>query len=159
MHKTFVGNPCKKCGGTERYLSGNNGCVECAKRNSQMRWKSGKTQEWVEKNRDIVNSSNKKRYNSLSHEEKKLRIRKQHVATYGLTLEQYDMMLEKQNGVCAICGKGGSHSHHKNLCIDHDHETGEVRGLLCDLCNKGIGCLKDDLDLLKSAVLYLEKYS
>jgi len=158
MSKTFIGKPCRKCGGTERYLSNNKPCVECAKRYSKTRHESGKTKEWVENNRSIVNSHNKKRYSNLSPEEKKLRLRKQHVATYGLTLEQYDSMLENQDGLCAICGKKSSHSHHKNLCIDHNHETGKIRGLLCDLCNKGIGCLRDDVDLLRSAVLYLEKY-
>ena len=52
---------------------------------------------------------------------------------YGITLAQYEEMLEKQGGVCALCGK---HPSKNSLCVDHSHVTGRVRGLLCYFCNK-----------------------
>lgn len=156
---TFIGKPCKKCGNTERYISGNKPCVFCAKENSRRRFLSGETKKWVQKNSQKVNSENNKRYHALTSEEKKKRNRAQHVATYGLTLESYDAMLVKQNGVCACCGYAEKSPKKTYLSIDHNHDTGEVRALLCDRCNRGIGALGDNLDLLRKAVLYLEKYS
>lgn len=74
---------------------------------------------------------------------------------YGITLEQYDEMLASQGGVCGLCGGPPTRI---NLAVDHDHITGEVRMLLCDLCNKGLGCLKDDPVLLRRAAEYVEKF-
>ena len=84
---------------------------------------------------------------------------------YGITLEDYDRMYESQNGVCAICLKpettkdrwrrGGI----KRLAVDHDHETGAVRGLLCDRCNKALGCFRDDPELVRAALDYLISYA
>jgi hypothetical protein len=76
-------------------------------------------------------------------------------AVYGLTLEDYDAMLEAQGGVCAICGGGPIGGREKYLCVDHDHETGKVRGLLCGHCNTGIGKLKHDSSILAAAIEYL----
>ena len=76
-----------------------------------------------------------------------------HLRQYRLTIDDYNEMLEKQNGVCAIC-KTNPYPH-KKLCVDHDHSTGVVRGLLCDLCNRGIGLMRDDVEILASAIGYL----
>lgn len=76
---------------------------------------------------------------------------------YGITHEEYEEMLKTQNGVCAICGLVNNHSWKKHLCIDHCHETKQVRGLLCDSCNRGIGLLKDNKDILYKAYEYLSK--
>jgi len=53
--------------------------------------------------------------------------------TYGITAEDYNAMMERQGGVCAICGAPPSET--RSLNVDHDHETGAIRGLLCTLCN------------------------
>jgi len=78
---------------------------------------------------------------------------------YGLTSVAYDEMLTAQNGLCAICRRseaviieGAVH----RLSVDHDHETGQVRGLLCQKCNHGLGLFGDDLDLFRLAMDYLE---
>jgi hypothetical protein len=74
---------------------------------------------------------------------------------YGITLERFEEMLEEQGGACAICrtdDPGGSGTWH----VDHDHETGRVRGLLCVRCNVAIGLLHDDLNLLRQAISYIE---
>src|ERR1700687_3476995 len=78
---------------------------------------------------------------------------------YGLTQKAYDEMRVSQLWGCAICGvneevSGGPHS---KLNIDHDHETGEVRGLLCKSCNIGLGYFEKSKGLLWRALIYAEK--
>lgn len=73
---------------------------------------------------------------------------------FGITLEEYDSVLQNQGGVCAICGKVPSES--KPLGVDHNHETGKVRGLLCDNCNLILGLAHDNSDILSKAAIYLE---
>lgn len=77
---------------------------------------------------------------------------------FGLTLDQYAAMLIEQHGRCAICGTTKSSNVTKHLCVDHDHGTGKVRGLLCHGCNRGLGFLKDDVELLAAAIKYLSSH-
>jgi hypothetical protein len=81
------------------------------------------------------------------HHKHKLRYR------YGLSSSDYEVMLLKQGGGCGICGAAPKHD--RRLSVDHDHDTGAVRGLLCDACNQAIGLLRDDPRLLKNAIEYL----
>jgi hypothetical protein len=74
---------------------------------------------------------------------------------YNLTPEQYEELLQSQNMVCAICHKTDT----TRLAVDHDHFTGHVRGLLCGICNRGLGNFKDDTELLQKAIQYLNKPS
>lgn len=76
-------------------------------------------------------------------------------AKYGLTTEDYEGILKHQEGVCAICKSRPSKR--KALAVDHNHQTGEVRGLLCDKCNRGIGHFDDDKSLLQEAIDYLSR--
>ena len=71
---------------------------------------------------------------------------------YGLSVEQYDRILEAQGGVCAICLKAPKK---QRLNVDHDHKTGVVRGLLCFRCNYGIGWFQDDAQRLGRMASYL----
>ena len=78
---------------------------------------------------------------------------------YNITLEMYEQMSTEQGGVCSVCGKhettrfkGG---HIQRLSVDHCHETGDVRGLLCRKCNTAISAFDDDIDILASAISYL----
>jgi hypothetical protein len=71
---------------------------------------------------------------------------------YGLSIEEFEYMLEDQGGLCQICQQEMTPP-----VVDHDHATGVVRGLLCVTCNAGIGMLKDDRELLQRAVDYLSK--
>ena len=157
--KTFVGKPCRKCGKTERYLSGNKNCVACSKENSKRRYDTGKAEEWNRANAEKVNAANRKRYHALTPEEKLKRNRAQHLALYGLTLESYDAMMVKQNNVCALCGCPETNPKKRHLSVDHCHDSGKVRDLLCDRCNRGIGAFGDNIDLLEKSVIYLQKHS
>jgi hypothetical protein len=86
---------------------------------------------------------------------------KQQVRRQGRTVKEYEALLEKQNGQCAICGVREGHRSCRGrecrLAIDHDHRTGAVRGLLCNNCNRGLGRFKDSADLLKAALRYLQR--
>ena len=78
---------------------------------------------------------------------------------YGITLRRYEELLREQGGVCKLCGKPEwviQSGKLRLLSVDHDHLTGEVRGLLCSNCNRALGLLNEDTDLLKRAIEYLQ---
>jgi hypothetical protein len=79
-------------------------------------------------------------------------------STYGLTIETYEQMLASQKHQCAICGFDFT-TQDKNPHVDHDHVTGQVRGILCHPCNLMLGQAKDNITTLKNAISYLEKFS
>lgn len=89
---------------------------------------------------------------TLAHKEERRRSRWRN--KYGLDDIEYFAMLEAQGGSCAIC-KGISH---RLLDVDHDHHTNQVRELLCNSCNGGLGLFKDSIQNLTEAVRYLEKH-
>lgn len=78
---------------------------------------------------------------------------------YGLTEEDYNKLLDKQEGKCAICNSSESHRTNtkQNLFVDHCHTTKKVRGLLCHHCNVGLGHFKDEQVLLTKAIEYLNE--
>ena len=79
---------------------------------------------------------------------------------YGLTEDQLDQMMLDQNERCSICDGKLVWKHETNYpCVDHCHKTDEVRGLLCNRCNLGIGYLKDDPAILEAAARYLKRSS
>ena len=81
---------------------------------------------------------------------------------YGITPEQYDRMFQDQNGVCAICKQPETASRAgkiKLLSVDHSHITKQIRGLLCDNCNKSLGTMHENIERLQSAIEYLNQYS
>lgn len=75
---------------------------------------------------------------------------------YGITLSEYLTLLENQHGVCAVC-KRPPRGRRKFLAVDHNHKTGDIRGLLCITCNVGLGALGDSTELLYAALAYLER--
>jgi len=85
----------------------------------------------------------------------KKKSRKRLLSKYGLSLEGYNNLLTRQNGLCKICNKSQNPPGH-SLCVDHDHKTNKVRGLLCYSCNAGIGKFQDNIDYLLKASYYLE---
>ena len=84
--------------------------------------------------------------------------RKAHLKrAFGLTPDEYNIMVKKQNGRCAICN--GKNKNNWNLAIDHDHKTGKIRQLLCASCNVILGTAYDDINILKAAIKYLQKHN
>lgn len=77
---------------------------------------------------------------------------------YDITLEEYRSMVEVQNNCCAICGYHTT-KEYGGLVVDHNHETGKVRGLLCKNCNTGIGLLQEETIVLTNAIKYLIKHN
>jgi len=80
---------------------------------------------------------------------------------YGITLEQYEEMVAKQDNKCAICNKKETVSLRgklANLSVDHCHKTGKIRSLLCQNCNRALGMLKENYGNFINAILYLTKY-
>ena len=108
---------------------------------------------WREKNREQY-LAYLERYNAA--DQRKRRDRAGHLRRrYGITLEDYDRMLETQGGGCAICGRPPRTD--ISLHVDHDHETGRIRGLLCFPCNNTLGDFKDDPKRLYAAADYLSR--
>lgn len=70
----------------------------------------------------------------------------------------YALLLEKQNGCCAICGKT-EEENGQRLALDHNHATHQVRALLCRYCNTGLGAFRDDTQLMNNAIEYLQEWS
>lgn len=113
-----------------------------------------KAQAFVEKNPDYFKDryANDEKYrDSLKNS--------QYLNRYGITLGEYNQLLKDQNGGCAICGTADVGKGRKYFCIDHNHKTGKVRGLLCPKCNQGIGLLQDSPRILITAAEYLKKSS
>jgi len=109
-------------------------------RERQARWRAANP-DYNQKHRE----KNAARYQRRSREKR--------LAKYGLTAEQYEQRLVQQHGRCAICGiipDGWM------LAVDHDHETGRVRGLLCGMCNQGLGMFEDAVEFLERAIAYLK---
>lgn len=82
---------------------------------------------------------------------------------FGISLEQYNQMLEAQGGLCAVCGKpetarSNRGDRAKLLSVDHDHATGAIRGLLCSKCNTALGLMNDNTSLFEKAIEYLKRW-
>jgi hypothetical protein len=73
---------------------------------------------------------------------------------YGISHQDYLDMLNKQDGKCAVCGLPETQNIHGKLCVDHNHETGKVRGLLCNPCNKALGLAMDSAEILYNLYKY-----
>jgi hypothetical protein len=86
-----------------------------------------------------------------------IRKRAQLKRDYNITLDDYNNMLMAQNNSCAICGMP-QNKLKKNLCIDHNHKTGEIRALLCHSCNLILGNCFESISVLERAIEYLNKY-
>lgn len=91
-----------------------------------------------------------------SPEQRSATNRRHALKKYGITPGDYDQLLAEQDGVCAICAQPES-IEGRVLAVDHDHQSGAVRGLLCGRCNRAIGLLLDDPELLTRAANYLTR--
>jgi hypothetical protein len=114
--------------------------------------------EFAAKEKEASRRWYQKRYHGTDAEYRRNRNAKRVVSRYGLTVQEYTKLLEKQGYACAICGAPHYDENGKRLYIDHNHAQGlnAVRGLLCASCNFGIGLFKDSPTILRAAAEYLE---
>ncbi len=118
---------------------------ECKKQRTKQRWA-----KWREKDgSDERVLEYQRRFRKKTHYGKKWEIKKK----YGLEWDEYLELLERFNHSCALCGAT------EDLCIDHDHLTGKIRGILCRPHNMAIGALGDDYDSVQRAAEYLKEFS
>ena len=111
---------------------------------------------WHERNKERENAQNR----AWGNVNKKLRsklARTRRLRMYGLTEEEYNALLESQDGKCAICGLPQLESNW-SFCVDHCHKTDKVRGLLCFNCNTTLGKVSDSTQILFNAIEYLERH-
>jgi hypothetical protein len=157
----YEGKPCVKCTKTLRYTK-NKKCVECRVASAQS-WvkanperKRKNTQNWYR-----VNLEQQREYNKQRNKDPKIKRSKKNSdlkRKYGITTQDFDKLWFLQKGLCAICnipmlmyGKEND-----SVCIDHNHTTGKIRGLLCSQHNRAIGLLQDNTTYLRNAIAYLE---
>jgi len=126
-------------------------CKQCTSEYSKKRYKNSS---------DKIKLMNKKWFMSRPGKAKEYKLK----LNFGITVEYYTALLISQSGLCAICKQPETVRDHRtnkirDLAVDHNHITDEIRGLLCSSCNKAIGFLKadDGIDLLEKAIKYLKK--
>jgi hypothetical protein len=129
-------------------------CKSCHKA-KQQRWYAenrdhaiAQVKRWQQTNKDHLHAYRREYRQRRKAEERDAYLRR----TFGITQADYDALLERQGGGCAICGKPPGKI---SLHVDHDHETGEIRGLLCVGCNNALGQFHDDPALLYRAIDYV----
>lgn len=143
------------------------------------------TKEYYKKNREKILKRNKDYYNSPHGKVKKIESVKKYKAKhvgkfkkyaeeyrskpenkdrlkhlnlirrYRISLDEYQSMYDKQNGLCEVCCT----SSERLLAVDHNHKTGRIRGLLCSQCNLAIGNSKEDVKILKNMIKYINKHN
>lgn len=131
-------------------------CKPCvnAKNNAWRNANKGKVAEckrrYAMRNREAIRKHQREYMAAHKVEAAEYRRRWNLAKRYGITLEQYAAMWERQSGRCGVCRR-----EHRRMVVDHDHDTGIVRGILCHRCNVCLGGLGDNLDGVMKAVLYL----
>lgn len=119
-----------------------------------------------EKNRELLREKSREYHkkNPQSYKPHPLGyLRNYHYKTkYGITMDEYTLMLEAQDYRCAICGEAETTKNKQgqiaSLCVDHNHVTNKVRGLLCRMCNSALGKFKDSIEILDKAKSYLNQH-
>lgn len=102
--------------------------------------------------------NNKERILELRRKQKERTKNNHLIKRYGITIEQYDSMLKKQNNKCYICETYVENTKKNRLHVDHDHTTGKVRKLLCMSCNSSLGLIKESEFILKKMIEYINEH-
>lgn len=181
--KTYRGKPCYKCGATERYVNGSS-CVSCGKLQVALRdpsiskryhqtdrskeLKKLRGREWRDRQKTGASASGRA-YPEFSEETHKTKEREKYVTErkerptsrqryelkrkYGMTLEEYNNIVDTQGGACKVCGDTET-----RLVVDHCHESGNIRELLCSRCNTALGFARDSVDILRGLADYIMRH-
>jgi hypothetical protein len=134
---------CKQCNLEARRLK--NAADPQPNRDRVKRWQAANRERYRAKQREYAKSGRRALANRKSYLKRK----------YGISVEEYERMLERQNGRCAVCRQPPTGV---SLHVDHDHESGRIRGLLCFTCNNSLGDMKDSEDRLAAAIDYLGRH-
>lgn len=133
-------------------------CIDCSKRKRREQYANvreasiRRARAWQLANPERHRANQQRR---RAKPENKLKEREGYLRRkYGITLEEYSALFEAQGGLCALCRREPTEG--ISLHVDHDHETGEIRGLLCFLCNNALGDFDDDPVRLRAAADYLD---
>ena len=176
LDKIYNGKPCKKCKSTVKWITSQS-CVVCTRKRVKnrssdigIRYLSSpkgkeKRGKWLEKyiksdrRKHVLmkykSKPNSKQKRNKYYIENKINWKKSQLKnSYGISLDNYLMLLEQQNNMCAICNRHKDELK-RSLHVDHDHKTNDIRGLLCHNCNIGLGLFKDDIKILEKAIRYL----
>jgi hypothetical protein len=163
---------CTKCGATKpadafgRYGRGRRAVCGPCHSASTVEWQrsnpakySEKQKRWRAANKDRIRGYKTKPWSEYTPEQKARKAatsRVRHLQRkFGITLEQWQEMHDRQGGVCAICRIPGRVGRHGKLQVDHCHETGRIRGLLCGPCNVALGIFGDTADALARVLRYV----
>ena len=121
------------------------------------------TNKWREKNPEKVKTAQQKYRDTHKYEINRYYERNKDASKnfsyqrlYGITIQDYNSLLNKQGGGCEVCGKPPKT---RRLYVDHNHSNKKVRGLLCHNCNAALGHVKDEVSILKKLIEYIEKYN
>lgn len=132
------------------------GCKRWAEANKERRAATDKI--WRENNKERKSAMDKK-YQRENADRLRIQSRASHLKRkFGITIERYDELLAAQGGVCRICStdQPGGPDKAASFAVDHDHNSGAVRGILCFACNTAIGLFKESPEILNNAADYLE---
>lgn len=106
----------------------------------------------------ITNKETNKRHTRCEDcrlEDQRIASRRHHIkVAFGITIEQYELLAK--NG-CNICKRTIIAKNKTRMCVDHDHETGKIRGILCNHCNRFLGAFKDRIDLIEKAIEFVRR--
>lgn len=170
---------CSKCGNTKATVDfyqstkAKDGlthwCKECMRESARAhgRKNSGRKRDqlrqWRAENPEKGAEYRKRHREKYGHDHFVARERERTLLKYGMSVDDFDRLLASQGGGCAIC-KSTERVHVvrgedrlRKLSVDHDHTTGVVRGILCNVCNRAVGLLQDDPALLAEALAYLTR--
>ena len=149
-------NPCKKCGSSRRGKHGD--CLDCKKLDANKRYY--KNHERLKQAQRDYNKSEKGIISRIKRQRQMpgwIRFKHNLKACFGITVEEYAWMAHRQDFKCACCRCNLMFDKHTH--VDHCHETGTVRGLLCHHCNTSIGLLGENTETLRSLIAYLETHN
>lgn len=157
---------CKSCKEEKEHTEKGRVCKDCTKEYGQSYYNLNKdiinkrNSDYKKNNKETTYALNKK-YRDEDRDKYRLLSR---AYIFGITPEEIKTMIDKQNNLCAICGlpetrKSSLGNEIKNLSIDHNHETGQIRELLCNHCNALLGFSRENIDILEKTIAYIKKHN
>lgn len=148
---------CSKCKVVKRYgefLA--NPKMRSGRQSECQACRNQRNKEWRLANLEKIRAKERTRSHKKIRADKRYAYERKLLTKYGLTLADVDVIARAQGRVCAIC-KQVRKGRHGKLCVDHNHQTGKVRGLLCEKCNMGLGHFEDSPVLLARAMRYVAR--